>query len=113
MEKEYAYAVMRVAEKGMSEKNLLLSLKRVLASRGHVSLMPKIARALKEEVMRTGRGAESVLHVAKESEAHAAKTAAAGYIGTSPVRVVTDDSLIGGWVLTTPDTRVDASFKKQ
>ena len=113
MEREYAQAVMEVAKKGMKPKELFTRLEAALRARGHLQLLPKIARALGEEERRSRRRSESVLSVAKESETASAKQQAATDIGDSIVRIVTDDSLIGGWVLTTPNTRVDASFKKQ
>ena len=113
MEKEYAQAMLAVAQKGLDPKDLFQRLEKTLRARGHLALLPKIALALREEEKRMRRGAESVLSVAKESDIASAKAESAAYTEGAPVRVVTDDSLIGGWTLSTPNTRVDASFKKQ
>ena len=113
MEKEYAHALIEAAKRGAKPHELATRLGAMLRDRGHLSLLPKIARALKEEDKRVRRGSEFVLSVAKESEVSSAKAEATVHIGDTPTRVVTDDSLIGGWVLSTPNTRVDASFKKQ
>lgn len=113
MEKDYAQAVIEVAKKGMQPKDLVKNLESTLRTHGHLALLPKIAHVLKDELRRRERSFESVLAVAKESEAVSAKTEAAEHIGTNGVRIVADESLIGGWVLSTPNTRVDASFKKQ
>ena len=113
MEKEYAHAVMQLAQKGMEPRALVANLNRVLGIRGHSGLLRKIARALKEEERHARRASEVVLSVAKEEEAKLAEAAARTYSSSAPSRVVPDDSLIGGWVLMTPSTRVDASFKKQ
>lgn len=113
MEREYAQAVLEVAKRGMQPKELVKNLENTLRSRGHLQLSHKIAHALREAERRMGRGSESTLTIAKESEVASAKAEAAEHIDTNAVRIVTDDSLIGGWVLATPNTRVDASFKKQ
>jgi F0F1-type ATP synthase delta subunit len=113
MEKEYAYALLQAARNGMSSKESVSGLVRTLRSHGHMNLLPRISRALSEEERRLLRSDGAVLTVAAESEADAARSAAAGYAGSHQVRIATDERLIGGWVLTTPDTRVDASFKKQ
>ena len=113
MEKEYAHALLQVAKDGMKPKEAVLGLVSTLGAHGHTNLLPRIARALSEEGRRSLRSDGAVLTVAAEAEAAGARSAAAGYIGSQPVRIATDERLIGGWVLTTPDTRVDASFKKQ
>ena len=113
MEKEYAHALLQVAKDGMEPKEAVLGLVSTLRAHGHMNLLPRIARALSEDGRRALRSDGAVLTVAAEAEAAAARIAAAGYIGSQPVRIATDERLIGGWVLTTPDTRVDASFKKQ
>ena len=113
MEREYAHAVLAIAKKGMKPADIFTGLEKTLRTRGHLALMPKIAHALKEIDMRMRRSSESVLAVAHERDAAGAKTEAAPYSEGAITRVVTDDSLIGGWTLSTPNTRVDVSFKKQ
>lgn len=109
MERAYAQAIFEVAKKGMEPRSIATRVNEILSERGHMALLPKILHALKHEGKRTARQHEVVLHVAKEAHGRSAQKEA----GATPTRVEIDPSLIGGWVLTTPDSRIDASFRKQ
>ena len=114
MEQAYAQAILRIAEKNtMTPNDIAQELKHLLASRGRLSLLPKIAAALRSALLSKERALKVQLTVAHEKDVPDAKSAAEKAVSFKEPVVVVDPSLIGGWVLTTANTRVDASFKKQ
>ena len=117
MENAYAQALWQLVEKGMQPSKAIAALREALEKSGRVSLLPRIGRAFARLGARDERKNGLVLSVAREKDAHRAERAAKEYLKVmntdADLRIVVDDSLIGGWRLEGREVLVDASFKKQ
>lgn len=116
LEHAYARALQRVLESGKAPKAAVTALYEVLAQRGRVSLLPRIARAFERISARERTRSALTLSVASAHATGAKKEAkdilAAMHVDADDVEVRTDESLIGGWRLEGREHLYDASFKK-
>ena len=118
MDKAYAQALWRILEAGTAPKEAVKTLCEVLAARGRLGLLPKIARSFKLLAARTEAKSVVVLKVAREADAkHALKEASellkGARIKTSDVKISIEENLIGGWRLEGRELLHDASHKRQ
>ena len=115
IETYYAEGIVTAVARGMDPKEAVRHLCDALAASGRTKLLPKIARALAQSAKRTLRKGAPELLIAREADREVAiegaRTALGGDLGVIRTRI--DDTLIGGWVLSAGDRRIDASFKKQ
>ena len=114
----YAEALIAMTEGGASPKEAVATLARYTDVRGIQGIMKRLPAILHRHALAHAREREVVLSVARERDAAHAKseiTELGKDLGADihAVRVAVDDSLIGGWRLTTRNMLVDNSFKKQ
>lgn len=112
----YSKAAYRALLKGVDPEMVCASLKRLLARKGHSGLYPRILRDLYRAL--TKNQAQRVVQVSVARERDIARFAAqikayTARIGADQHSIVhtTDPTLIGGFTVETPSTRLDRSFK--
>ncbi len=108
---------MKMIVKGMSSKEAVEAVRRLLVRTGRETLLPKIGRAFERIAHRERSKSEVVLTIARAADQRAAEkesSAALSNMKLSAKDVVTqiDESLIGGWRIEGREHLVDASFKK-
>jgi F0F1-type ATP synthase delta subunit len=90
------------------------ALVRVLTDKGELSLYPKILREISKEMERRSKTQETVLTVARSSDAPALTASLANHPATKHLNikhVLTDDRLVGGYTIGDANAYADASFR--
>jgi F0F1-type ATP synthase delta subunit len=112
---DYSTSICELIESGTSLTDALTGLKKVLESRGHAPLYPKILKQLMRDLSMRASQKTAVVTVATQSgkEELASDIAlAAKELGAETYNTITDATLIGGFKVETQDKRVDKSHKK-
>ena len=106
--KHYLQATKALLKEGASLDSILSGLKSTLDKRGHIKLYPNLLRSLLRSLEEDSSTGAPVLVVAKEADAkHFLKDAPA------TTRVVVDENIVGGHILTEDWKRTDSSYKTQ
>ena len=108
MEHAYAGALIRLVDGGMSPKDAVAAIAKVLRTRGRLALLPRVGRAFARMSAQGVAKSQSRITVARTEDAETARKAS-GLVNAS---IHVDDSLIGGWRIEHGDTLVDVSYKK-
>lgn len=108
METTLARVLLELLQKGMTPSETVKSLASILEKSGRTGLFPKVARAFDRLVQAQNHREQSVLFVAKGSDAKKAEKDS----GAEDHVVKIDPTLIGGWKLQKGDMLTDVSWKK-
>ena len=113
----YAQGIMKAVASGMAPRQAVARVKEMLEQQGSIALLPHIVRALRQLAVRSAQS-QPELRIAREEDEEQALKGVASYLAAdgitaSDVRVVKDDTVIGGWVYRNGSTYVDTSHKKQ
>lgn len=114
--KHYALALLEQLDAGMRPADALSGLDATLAHRGHEKLKQRVLAIVHRTL--TARSSDDgvilTLAVAGDEKRHkAAIKAISAELGVStPTRTVVDNTLIGGFTITTADKRADHSYKR-
>lgn len=116
-ETQYASLLLAMIEKGIVPEKAVANTIRLLHQHKLMALLPRIKKVLMLEVSKQKRKSEAVLVVANASDKAHAEEEAKGAMSAcghrkQPLTVCIDDSIIGGWVVQSYDTRIDASYKR-
>lgn len=118
MEATYAQALWQMIERGATPKRAVEALHESLVARGREALMPRIAKAFARLAARDKERSGLILSVAREKDERKALEEAKEALvqmhtpNQDDIKVVVDESLIGGWRLEGSEHLVDASWKK-
>lgn len=113
--KDYINAAYDILKKEQDTDAVLGSLKKYLESRGLMKLYPSVLRGLIERSERAQKHEGVHVIVARESDAQMHKNAIAAHLDSlslpAAYDISIDETLIGGYILKTKNTRVDQSYK--
>jgi F0F1-type ATP synthase delta subunit len=114
MHHDYVQAVIAVLATGAKPETVLTNLKSVLDRRGHVRLLPRIMRALERELARLQTVGVPTLTVARASDATSALAKSLVRelaLDDAALRIVVDETIVGGAKLRANSQEIDASYK--
>jgi F0F1-type ATP synthase delta subunit len=116
LQDEYARAIIALQEEGKNDAEIASGIARVLRARGHERLIPRIARSLQAYELRKSKKDARVLRVSKiEDTTIFAKEIADALSALKEdgraYETVVDDRIVGGFVLASGTTMVDASYR--
>lgn len=115
--KDYIAAVTTLLEDGKDAEQVLGALSQTLKRRGHTKLHGAILRGVAESLTRRRAKRQAVVSVERSDDFTLHKEAidaALRTLGASgDVRVAIDETLIGGFTVSTHEKRIDRSFKQQ
>lgn len=112
---DYTIALIEILKEGKDTPNLLQDLMRVLKSRGHERLYPKILKDLEQTLTRHEKQRGVTITLASETAEGALRDElkkAAQSLGSDTYTTVIDPAIIGGFVAEGGEKRIDASYKK-
>ncbi len=114
---DYAAALISLKQAGNDDETIVRGLVRTLRARGHLRLAPRILRAYAQAEAEHERKHRATLVVARSEDAQKFAVPieqAHAMLGATDTRpeVVVDDTLVGGYVLTTGTHMLDASYKQ-
>ncbi len=104
----WAKAFIQVIEAGKSPKEALENMKNALKRQGKLKILPKILLEIKKQLQKQERRLPK-LTVANEKALDEAK---ALIENPENVKVITDDTLIGGYIFEKNGHMIDKSFKR-
>ncbi|MEX0918207.1 MAG: hypothetical protein WDZ93_03550 [Candidatus Paceibacterota bacterium] len=114
--KHYAQALMDQLNAGMRPANALAGLNAALARRGHGKLKRRILAILYRQLLARLRDTNVTLTLGTDGDEKRHKTAIKAVCAALdvpvPTETVIDDTLIGGFMVTTKDKRSDNSYKR-
>jgi F0F1-type ATP synthase delta subunit len=117
MEQQYVQALIEVLRRCADADTVLAQLARVLKRKGHLSIHAAILKGAIAELERAEHSDAAMVAVAseKERERHAEAIASAlATLGAGDDAVaLIDPTLVGGFVATYGDSRIDRSYKKK
>lgn len=113
----YAAALIALEREGFDADAAMRGLMRTLKQRGHERLLPAIGRALTAHAARNAAGRSARIIVARSSDAKTfardiAEAADSLAVSPASLAVETDEAIIGGFVIATPEKRYDASYRR-
>ena len=111
----YVTAVVTALHNGIPLQEVLAGLRKTLSSRGRMKLQKRILHEVIGRLESEGAGTATVILASKESEKKWKKAIAESLqdLGTdTEANVITDDSIIGGYILRYDHRRIDKSYKK-
>lgn len=113
--KDYITASYKILSETEDTKVVLASLRKYLEKRGLMKLYPSVLRGLIEKTERAEKGEGTAVHVAREKDikkqASDITSALESHGLASEYKTEIDETLIGGYTITTKDTRIDQSYK--
>lgn len=115
MKRNYVAAVRELLAAGNDPVQVLSGLKKVLELRGHGKLLGSILRGVERELSGERTSAPKVTVAdARHAEyfREAIESSLAELNAGKEHQVIIDESLIGGYVAETRDSRIDASYKR-
>jgi F0F1-type ATP synthase delta subunit len=113
--RDYSTAVLELVTEGKDESNILQSLLRMLKSRGHESLYPKILRELTQKLERKESKRGVIVTLARPDDETRLKDQikeALTELNATDYTTSIDPSITGGFIAQGEEKRIDASYKK-
>ena len=116
LEHEYARAIVALQSEGKTDAEIASGLARVLGARGHERLIPRIERALQTLEARNKKKNSRILRISKTADTDIHERAIAEAINAlgenaKTFETVIDDRIVGGFILASGTTMVDASYR--
>lgn len=115
MKDTYIKAVLQMIDSGIKSEDILSGLKRTLEERGHDRLYVTILSGVLR-VLEAGSANTATVSVARKDDYDNHKEAIAKTLSSLKVEgepaIAIDETLIGGYVVESNSTRLDASYKK-
>lgn len=118
MEQQYATALWRMVEGGMTPSKAVSALRELLEREGRSELLPRIGKALARIAEREARRSQLTVTVASEKDSRHAHTEAHKAlkemgIEEKDLKTLVDDTVIGGWRLEGRGVLIDNTYKQK
>lgn len=114
IETYYAQALISTVDRGMSEEEAVEKIIALLRQKGHLKLLPRIKRRVDRIIAKRERFETPKIRVATRQDHTKLKATIEAHIQAltdKEPRVLEDDTVIGGYVIETHNTMIDASYR--